>query len=99
MLNLSWAKSLWVEAIYTSCYLQNRSMTIAIPSRTPYEIWFSKKLNLSHLRIFGTIAHVHIPKELKQKLDRRFKKYMNVWHVEEIKGYKVYIDPKIHIIF
>jgi len=40
-------------------------MTIAIPSKTPYEIWFGKKPNLFHLRIFGTIAHVHIPKELK----------------------------------
>jgi len=53
-------------------------MTIVIPSKTPYEIWFGKKPNLFHLKIFGTIAHVHIPKELKQKLDRRFKKYMNV---------------------
>jgi hypothetical protein len=74
-------------------------MTIPIPSKTPYEIWFGKKPNLSHLRIFGTFAHVHIPKELKQKLDIRFKKYMNVWYVEEIKGYRVYIDPKIHNIF
>lgn len=61
-------KRLWMEIADTVVYLKNRSPTSAIAT-TPYELWHGVKPNLSHLRIIGSTAYVHIPKEKRVKLD------------------------------
>eukprot|EP00253_Pinus_taeda_P025831 PITA_25831 len=53
----------WVEAMETACYLVNRSPSPALDDKTPQEVWTSKKPSLSHLRVFGCDAYVHVPKE------------------------------------
>jgi len=37
--------------------------------KTPQEAWSGRKQGISHLRIFESIAHVHIPDEKIAKLD------------------------------
>lgn len=61
-------KELWMEIASTVVYLKNRSPTVAL-STTPYEAWYGKKPNLSHLRIIGSTVFVHVPKEKRIKLD------------------------------
>ena len=41
---------------------------------TPHEAWIIEKPSLSHLRMIGCIAWVHIPKEKRKKLDERSQK-------------------------
>lgn len=48
----------WGEAIRTAVYLLNRSPTKALDSRTPFEVWHGKKPKVSHLKVFGCVAHV-----------------------------------------
>jgi hypothetical protein len=36
---------------------------------TPHQLWCGETPNISHLRIFGLVAFVHIPKVNRQKLD------------------------------
>src|SRR3984885_12010336 len=55
-------KRLWMEIADTVVYLKNRSPTTAVAT-TPYELWHGKKPDLSHLRIIGSTAYVHTPKE------------------------------------
>lgn len=38
----------WVEAISTTVYLTNLSLTKAVMDRTPYEAWFGNKAKVSH---------------------------------------------------
>ena len=61
-------KRLWMELAETVVYLKNRSPTKAVAT-TPYELWYGEKPDLSHLRIIGSTAYVHIPKEKRVKLD------------------------------
>src|SRR5271155_870506 len=61
-------KRLWMEIADTVVYLKNRSPTSAV-STTPYELWYGVKPDLSHLRIIGSTAYIHIPKEKRMKLD------------------------------
>jgi hypothetical protein len=61
-------KRLWMEIADTVVYLKNRSPTSAVTT-TPYELWHGVKPNLSHLRIIGSTAYVHVPKEKRTKLD------------------------------
>ena len=53
----------WVEAVNTACYLVNRSPSSALEDKTPQEVWTGKKPSLSHLRVVGCDAYVHVPKE------------------------------------
>ena len=88
---LSWAglgPEFWVEIIATASYLKNRSLTSSVKDRTPYEVVFGKKPNLSHVRVFGCDAYVHVPKEKRGKLDNKFKKNIFVGYKKGVKGYK-----------
>ena len=61
-------KKLWMEIANTVVYLKNRSPTSAVAT-TPYELWYGAKPNLAHLRIIGSTAYIHVPKETRVKLD------------------------------
>jgi hypothetical protein len=55
----------WVKLMNTPCYLSNRKPTIVLGLRTLKEMYMCKKSNLSNLRVFGTLIHVHALKENK----------------------------------
>jgi transposase InsO family protein len=61
-------KRLWMELVAAVVYLKNRSPTKAVRT-TPYEAWHGVKPNLSHIRILGSTAYIHIPSEKRVKLD------------------------------
>jgi hypothetical protein len=65
----------------------------SIKFKTPYELWYGRKPSLGHLRIFGCMAWVHIPKESgRQKLDDKSKRMCLVGYISDKGIYKVY-DP------
>ena len=55
-----------------------------------HELYFGTKPNLQHLRVFGSIAYVHIPKKKRKKLEAKAKKCILVGYSDEQKGYKCY---------
>ena len=47
-------KSYWGEAIATAAYIHNRVPTTALNSgKTPYEIWYKRKPDVSHFRVLA----------------------------------------------
>ena len=67
-------KSYWPEVANMVVYLMNRCTTSGLQEVTPHENYFGKKPHLSHTRIFGAIAYVHIPDEKRKKLDPKSEK-------------------------
>ena len=55
-----------------------------------HELYFGTKPNLRHLRVFGSIAYVHVPREKRRKLDAKAEKCILVGYSDEQKGYKCY---------
>ena len=55
-----------------------------------HELYFGTKTNLRHLRVFGSIAYVHVPKEKWKKLEAKAEKCILVGYSDEQKGYKYY---------
>ncbi|GKB39095.1 retrovirus-related pol polyprotein from transposon TNT 1-94 [Tanacetum coccineum] len=45
------------EAMATACYTQNRSLIHTLHNKTPYELVYDKKPDLSFLRIFGALCY------------------------------------------
>ena len=54
-------QELWAEAVGTSCYLVNRSPSLALDDKTPHEVWTGKKPYMTRLGVFGFDDYVHIP--------------------------------------
>ena len=60
----------WGEAIMTANFHRNRCPTRSLQhGATPYQIFFGKKPLLQNLKVFGYIAYVHIPNQLRSKWD------------------------------
>ena len=51
-------KFYWAEVVRTAVYIQNRIREKV----SVHELYFGKKPNLRHLKVFGSIAYVHVPK-------------------------------------
>jgi hypothetical protein len=64
-------KKYWELAVSVAVYLKNRTPTRLVIANTPYEVWHGseRKPSLKHIRVFGCLAFVHIPKEKRKKLD------------------------------
>ena len=80
----------WAEVVNTAVYIMNRTPTAAVHDVTPEEKYSGKKPDLSHLKVFGCIAYVHIPDELRRKLDPKAEKCIFVGYSIEQKGYRCY---------
>ena len=87
------SKMYWAEAISTAAYLKNRSVHSSLDGKTPYEIWHGQKPNLSHLRVFGCLSTVHVPKQNRKKLDAKALVKIFVGYPDGVKGYRL-IDPE-----
>ena len=85
---------LWAEAVCTAVYLHNRSPTVALDGKTPYECWHGEKPDVSVLKVFGCVCHYQIPSELRKKLDPPSRKAVFVGYPEDTKGYKIF-DPEL----
>ena len=79
MMKKNMPHSYWAETVSTAVYIMNRTPTIAIHAVTPEEKYAAKKSDLSHLKVFGCIAYVHVPDELHTKLDPKAKKMCVYW--------------------
>ena len=85
----------WAEAVSTAVYIMNRTPTAAVHDVTPEEKFTGVKLDLSHLKVFGCIAYVHVPDELRTKLDPKVEKCVFIGYSLEQKGYRCY-NPLTH---
>lgn len=86
-------KEYWAEAVSTAAYIVNRSPSRALSGVTPYERWTGSKPDVSHMKIFGCKAMVHIPKEKRLKWDTKSRELIFVGYSNTTKGYR-FIDPK-----
>ncbi|MCO5605556.1 hypothetical protein L7F22_059739 [Adiantum nelumboides] len=81
----------WAEATSTAVYTMNRTPTAAVHDMTFDEKKFTgKKPYVSHFKVFGCIAYVHVPDELRMMLDPKAKKCVFIGNSVKQKGYKCY---------
>jgi hypothetical protein len=59
----------WAEAVTTVVYIMNQTPITIVHGMTPKEKLIGKKPDVSHLKMFGCIAYVHVPNEKRSKLD------------------------------
>ena len=85
-------KNFWAEAVMWTFHVLNRCPTSALEGVTPQEAWSGIKPSVEHFRIFGCIAHAHVPSAKRGKLDNRSIVCILLGVSKETKGYRLY-DP------
>ncbi|GJZ47234.1 retrovirus-related pol polyprotein from transposon TNT 1-94 [Tanacetum coccineum] len=83
-------KEFWAEAVDFWVYLLNRCPSKSLDNKTPQEAWNGLKPTVSHLRVFESIAYVHVPSQRRSKLDDRSEKHVFDSYDKQSKGYKLY---------
>ncbi|GJR95503.1 retrovirus-related pol polyprotein from transposon TNT 1-94 [Tanacetum coccineum] len=81
---------LWAEAVATTCYTQNRSLTHTLHAKTPYELVYDKKPDLSFVRIFRALCYPTNDSEYLGKLKAKAYIGFFVGYVPKKKGYRIY---------
>jgi hypothetical protein len=80
----------WVEVVATAIYIMNRTPTTVVHGMTFEEKFTGKKLDVSHLKMFGCIAYVHVPDEKRSKLNPKAEKCIFIRYSLEQKGYRCF---------
>ena len=77
----------WAEAVAT---LRNRVVTRSLKKTTPYEKWYGKRPDLSHIRVFGCMRYAYISDtNRKGKLSKRAEKLRFIGYSLQTKGYRL----------
>jgi hypothetical protein len=92
-------KELWAEVVGTACYLVNRSPSSVLGDKTPQEVWTGKEPSLTHLKVFGCDAYVHVPKENRSKLDKKAEKCIFIGYKDGLKGYKLWNPETKKVVY
>ena len=83
----------WPEIVGAAAYLKNRTITNTGENKTPFEIFFGKKPNISHLKLYGSKVFVRVPEIKRQsKWDR--KADISVLVGYESVGYRVLVKKQ-----
>lgn len=56
------------------------------------------KIKVSHLRVFGCVAFVHIPVQNLQKLDNRIVKGIFIRYCTDAKAYRIYVPKSAKVL-
>lgn len=91
-------KGFWAEAVATAAYIINRSPSKVLEEQTPEEKWSGKKPNLAHMKIFGSKAMVHVPKQKRLKWDKKSEEMIFMGYCDNTKGYRLYNPRNKQII-
>ena len=82
------SNSFWIYAVKAKLHTYNVMPIKRADYKTPTELWSSKKPNISHLRVFGCQAWVHILKKKRHKLEPKSQEMIFVGYELGSKGYQ-----------
>ena len=77
------------EASRKTVYVQNIISHSALGNKTPKEMLTKENPEVRHLKLFGYLVYIHIPKEKRSKLDPSGKKGLFVGYSEQSKSYQI----------
>ena len=99
-------KYFWAEAVHTACYILNRALIWPILKKTPYELWYDRKLNISHLHVVGCKCYMlNNGKDNLGNFDSKSDETIFLGYSLTSKAYRVFnkrtlvVEDTIHVAF
>ena len=88
----------WGDAVLYATHILNRIPTHAIDGDlTPHEAFTGNKPSVTHLKVFGCTAHIHVPDEKRRKLDAKSVECTLLGFAENRKAYVCVHRPSSHV--
>ena len=82
----------WAEALATAVYVRNRCFTSALKKpQTPWSAWNNELLDLSNLRVFGSLVYVVIESKDKTKLTHQSASGVFIGYTADKMTYRIYM--------
>ncbi|GBM43842.1 Retrovirus-related Pol polyprotein from transposon TNT 1-94 [Araneus ventricosus] len=91
------AQKFWGEALLCFTYTWNR-VCHKDGNKTPFEKYSGKKPSVSHIKPFGCLAYVCVPKQIRKKLDMRAKLGIMMGYALHTKGYRIWLRDENKLI-
>ncbi|GJY44245.1 retrovirus-related pol polyprotein from transposon TNT 1-94 [Tanacetum coccineum] len=83
---------LWEEAVATACYTQNRSLIHTLHNKTPYELVYDKKPDLTFFCVFSALCYPTNDSEDLRKLQPTANIGIYVGYAPSRKGTRFYVS-------
>ncbi|GAA0168386.1 transmembrane signal receptor [Lithospermum erythrorhizon] len=83
-------KYFWSHAAAWTCHIPNRCRTLSVKEITPQEAWSKIKPSIDHLRVWGCLAHTHVPKQGRSKFDERSTLCIFIGIYSNTKAYRLF---------
>jgi hypothetical protein len=78
----------WAEAVVTANYIRNRTL-VSAHGKTPWEAFYGEKPDVSHMRVFGARAFMHVPRALRHKLEPISEKGWFIGYEADARAYRL----------
>ena len=78
----------WIYAVKAKLHTYNVTPIKRADYKAPTELWSGKKSNISHLRVFGCQAWVHILKKRRHKFEPKSREMIFIGYELGSKGYQ-----------
>jgi hypothetical protein len=88
---------MWAEAVVTANNIRNRT-PVSAHGKTPWEAFYGKKPDVSHMRVFGARAFMHVPGALRHKLEPVSEKGRFVGYEANAKAYRILREQDNRVI-
>ena len=94
--------TLEVDAISSATHILNRSPHNALDGKTPFEAWCSRKLVVSHFRVFGCLAWANLSsKGCKAPAPRPctfigYEDRMKAYKLMDLETHKIFVEKDVH---
>jgi hypothetical protein len=83
---------MWAEAVVTANYIRNRtpvSAGLSAHGKMSWKAFYGKKPDVSHMRVFGARAFMHVPGALRHKLEPVSEKGWFIGYEADAKAYRI----------
>ncbi|GFX74751.1 retrovirus-related Pol polyprotein from transposon TNT 1-94 [Trichonephila clavipes] len=87
----------WAEALVCFPYTWNRVCHKGF-KKNPFELYGGKSSSVSHLKRFGCLVFVGVPKQLRRKLDMRAKLGIMLGCALSTKGYRIWLIEENKVV-
>ncbi len=82
----------WPFAVLTATHIKQRVPHASLPPHTtPFELWYKRRPNLSHLRPFGTHCTAHIISDCLSKFNAQGESGRFLGYARDAKGYLIWV--------
>src|SRR6202790_1388344 len=76
------------EAVDAYITVQNKCPTNSLSEKTPFELWYKRKPDVSNLQVWGCAAYIHIKKDKRIGIGSHMEKGIFIGYPEGFKAWK-----------